>query len=254
MGLYREKIKRKLLFRVCTAETWPATVKAASAVHMALHAPLSRPVVTNLCRKCVVQACPTRKACQKSSSCKPGDSVKSLCGGRTAQASYKPSVLIQIHSHMLSIAGILSLNGALRCSQQATATADATNSRAQTGYQDPRCSVSDPAEGVQLSRFEPTKTLIPDVHMLECMNRSAASHSSRLSCVAKAPIVATPASKDLKLRGGIQRSGICWQLQMRQQQQQQEQQAAAEAAAAAAAAAAAPPPPPPQLPRNHRIT
>ena len=54
--------------------------------------PLSRPVVTYLCRECLAQVCPTKEPCRKGACRKPGDSVTNLCRGMAAEACYKPRV------------------------------------------------------------------------------------------------------------------------------------------------------------------
>ena len=60
--------------------------------HPLLHTPLSRPVVTYLCRECLAQVCPTKEPCGKGACRKPGDSVTNPCRGTAAEACYKPRV------------------------------------------------------------------------------------------------------------------------------------------------------------------
>ena len=98
-------------------ESKPRFVAAPPLPHALLHIPLSRPVVTYLCRECLAQVCPTKEPCLKGASRKPGESVTNhilriywdhiglywgyirvilgfrlgLCRGMAAQACYKPS-------------------------------------------------------------------------------------------------------------------------------------------------------------------
>ena len=60
--------------------------------HPLLHTPLSRPVVTHLCRECLPQVCPTKGPCRKDVCRTPADSVTNRCRGMAAQDCYKPSV------------------------------------------------------------------------------------------------------------------------------------------------------------------
>ena len=73
--------------------------RAPPPPHPLLHTPLSRHVVTYLCRECLAQVCPTKEPCRKGACRTPGDSVTNLCLGMATQACYKPRVFL-IHSHV----------------------------------------------------------------------------------------------------------------------------------------------------------